>query len=504
MNDLVAEFLRGMSRQNAWGAILPEIALGVLALALLAVDLFAPRARNAWVPRIAIGGQAIVLVGLLGALPGQGFGREATVIFNGMLQQSDFGQIARVFVLVSSILVCYLGTLYLRRQALPRTEFYHLVLIIAGGMMLLVQSSHFVMLFVALETVTVGFYVMVAYCRTSTPSLEGGFKYLVMGAVSSAILLFGIVLLYGVGGAPGTVAAAGDPLAFSGLYTFIAHHGDNSIVRLGALMVLAGVFFKIGAFPFQIWVPDVYQGAPTPVAAFLAVASKGAGFVVLLNLVTGPFLMLEDLLVPVLGAVAGATILFGNIAAVNQRNVKRLMGLSGIAHAGYMLVGVVAAWQVPWAHFAVLFYLATYLLASFAVFGVMSLVADKRDDAQELEHYDDLAKDHPFLGAALGVGLGSLAGIPPLAGFIGKLFIFVAAYQAQLYGLLAVAILGVAISIYYYFGWMREAYFRTTRLAPEAPRGPIAVGRIDRLTLGALLLATIVVGVFPGVLPIVP
>ena len=285
--------------------------------------------------------------------------------------------------------------------------------------------------------------------------------------------------------------------------TFIMLNPDNLIVKIGALLVVAGLCFKIGAVPFQIWVPDVYQGAPTPVTAYLAVASKAAGFIVLMQLVTGPFLGLSGILIPFLSFIAAATILFGNIAAVTQRNVKRLMGLSGIAHAGYLLVGVVACFHVPWAIYAVIFYLVTYLLASFAVFGVMGIVAGSDDADQEFEDYANFSKKRPFLGGVLVVGLGSLAGIPPLGGFIGKLFIFVAAYQAGLYGLLGISIVGVAISIYYYFGWIREAFFSQSsdEVVQEAPRHDTAA---DRIFLGAIVLATVLIGIYPAVFPVMP
>jgi NADH-quinone oxidoreductase subunit N len=233
------------------------------------------------------------------------------------------------------------------------------------------------------------------------------------------------------------------------------------------------------------------------------VASKAAGFIVLLQLLHGPFIGLRDLLVPILSVIAGATILFGNIAAVTQRNVKRLMGLSGIAHAGYLLVGVIASLYVSWAVDAVIFYLVTYLLASFAVFGVMSLAAGADDANQELDDYENFARKRPFLGGVLACGLGSLAGVPPLGGFIGKLFLFVAAFQAGLYGLLAISVLGVVISIYYYFGWIREAYFS----APSAEAVHDASGAAtpsDRFLLGALIVATVVIGILPAVLPIIP
>lgn len=500
MNELLVEFLRGYTATNDWTAILPEIMLAVLALALLVAEMCLPRARQGLIPRLAIWGLGWVILASF-AYPGW-CSMSKQSYFSGMIQQTEISQIMRAFFLVSAILVCYLGHIYLARQALARTEFYCLVLLIAAAMMLLVQSAHFVMLFVALETVTVAFYVLVAYCRTSPLSLEGGLKYLILGALSSSILLFGIVLLYGIAGNPQMTGFSADSLSYQELAAFISLNPDNLIVRIGALLVIAGVCFKIGAVPFQIWVPDVYQGAPTPVTAYLAVASKAAGFVVLLFLIQGPFAGLSELLTPLLSVIAAVTILFGNITAVTQRNVKRLMGLSGIAHAGYLLMGVVASIYIPWAAYAVIFYLVTYLLASFAVFGVMSLVAGPDDADQELDHYKDLSRKRPFLSGALAFGLGSLAGIPPLGGFIGKLFLFVAAYQAGLYGLIAVAVIGVVISIYYYFGWIRECYFSLPEPGEElSSRGPSLLA--DRVLIGSLVVGTVVIGLLPAALPII-
>lgn len=505
MNELLADFLRGYTASNDWTAIMPEILLALLALGLLVAEMFLPRGRHSVIPRLAIWGQVLVGVYAFSCIGGcyltQG------TFFSGMIEQTEVTHIMRGFFLLSSILVCYLGEIYLSRQALAKTEFYHLVILVSAAMMLLVQSANFVMLFVALETVTVAFYVLVAYCRTSTFSLEGGLKYLILGALSSAILLFGIVLLYGVAGNPALPGHSQDSLNYGQLQSFIALNqmGEgNLIVHLGALLVIAGVCFKIGAVPFQIWVPDVYQGAPTPVTAYLAIASKAAGFLVLLSLVQGPFAGLHDLLVPVLSIIAAATILFGNLAALSQRNLKRLMGLSGVAHAGYLLIGVVAVMQgIEWAVYAVIFYLCTYLLASFAVFGVMSLSAGADDALQKLDDYGNFSRKRPFLSGVLAVSLGSLAGIPPLGGFIGKLFLFVAAYQAELYALIGVSILGVAISIYYYFGWIRECYFGSFTTEEDSP-----VDRpskpVDHFVLSALVLATICLGIYPAVFPIIP
>jgi len=357
-----------------------------------------------------------------------------------------------------------------------------------------------VMFFVALETVTIGFYILVSYFRDNALTLEAGLKYLVLGALSSAIMLFGIVLLYGAVGRVEIDGIVRNGFEFSVVADFLRTNPDSFLGIAGALLVLSGVAFKIGAFPFQVWIPDVYQGAPTPVTAFLAVSSKAAGFAVLLTLVLTVFFPLVDVLVPVLSVLAAATILVGNLSALSQRNAKRLMGLSGVSHAGYLLIGVVASFTVDWAPWAVWFYLFTYLLASMAVFGVMAHVAGADDTVQELDQYEKLAKERPFLGAVLAVGIGSLAGIPPLAGFMGKLLIFVAAFQAHLYWLLAVAIIGVVLSIYYYFGWIKAAYFETWSPNPAAEESAkpsiTKPSWIGSAVLAALALATVVLGFY--------
>jgi NADH-quinone oxidoreductase subunit N len=409
----------------------------------------------------------------------------------------------RLFFLLSGLLVCFLGRISLAKQAMPRVEFYHIVLIVTGAMMLLAQSNHFVMLFVALETLTIGLYILVAYFRTSTASLEAGLKYLIMGALSSGMLLFGIVLLYGIAGNPTLQGHTTQAMNYAELARFLSVNPNNFVASLGIVLVLAGVAFKIGAFPFQIWVPDVYQGAPTPVTAFLAVASKAAGFAVLLALcgANGAFAAYNWLTIPVLMLMAAATIIFGNIAALAQSNVKRLLGLSGVSHAGFLLIGIVATRETALGVSAVYFYLFSYLIASFAVFGVMAHVAGSDDADQELDHYAGLGKENPFLATVLAVGLGSLAGIPPLVGFMGKLLIFIAALQAGHGTTLAIAVIGVVLSIYYYFGWIKAAFFETWTPPAGAPsmrpaRTPVSL--MAGVTLGVLALASVVLGFYQG------
>lgn len=497
---MTIEQLQAAAADNHWAYIQPEISVGVLALLLLVLEMILPKQKHTLIPTLSIVGQLGLLIGLFFNFSPAYLGSTS---FNGLLQHSESTQYLRAFFLVSSILVSLLGVVALAKQKLPKIEFFHITLVVTGAMMLLAQSANFLLLFVALETVTVGFYILVSYTRTNPFSLEAGLKYLVTGALSSGMLLFGIVLLYGVVGSPAELASSKTPMNYEAVRVFLAANEGNFLASVGVVLVLAGVAFKIGAVPFQIWIPDVYQGAPTPVTAFLAVASKTAGFAVLLPLVY-VFSPYATLVTTALGIMAGATILFGNLAALTQHNVKRLIGLSGVSHAGYLLVGAIAALSVPQAVGAIWFYLFAYLLASFAVFGVMTHVAGENDADQDLDHYADFAKKRPYLAGVLAIGLGSLAGIPPLAGFMGKVMVFLAAYQAGLFWLLGIAILGVVISIYYYFGWIKAAYFSSWRPplpAGEAePAAPAAtpVSFPMGLALGLLAAGSVVFGLYQG------
>lgn len=462
------EMLYKAGAANQWAGIMPEILVAGLALLLLVLEILLPKKKEI-IPGVAILGQVAILVSLAVNFYSPWVG---TTNFNGLLLHSAQGQFMRLFFVLTSLLVSVLGTVALAKQKMPKVEFFHIVLVITAALMILAQANHFALLFVALETVTVGFYILVSYVRTNPLSLEAGLKYLIMGALSSALLLFGIVMIYGAAGNPALPAHAVDPFNFHHIYGFLEANKTNFLANLGVAFVLAGVAFKIGAFPFQIWVPDVYQGAPTPVTAFLAVGSKAAGFGMLASML--PLLSaVSHVAIPLLTGIAVVTILFGNYAALTQHNVKRLIGLSGVSHAGYLLVGIIASAKSGLGLAPVYFYLATYLLASFVVFGVMTHVAGVDDADQELDHYGDLAKRSPFLAGLLVVGLGSLAGIPPLAGFIGKLLVFISAFEAGLYSVLAVAIIGVVVSIYYYFGWVKAAFFPVWR-------APLAEGETDQ------------------------
>lgn len=501
MNDLYTNFLREISLTNDWLLLLPEIILALFAFALLGVDLFLKSSKKLWQEKYIMPVAVLAYVLVLGLffLFENNFYIENASHFGGLIEQTDANQFMRSFFVVASLFVTLISGQFLSKKQLPKAEYLHLVLLSCAGFMLLVQCSHFISLFVCLELVTVAFYVLVAFQRTKVLSLEAGLKYLTLGGLSSAFLLFGIVLLYGISGNPEMIGFINDGFQFQSLQSFIDLNSDNLIVRLGALFVLAGICFKIGLVPFQIWVPDVYQGAPTPTTSFLAVASKAAGIFLLIQLLQGPFFALDSFLIPILSVLCVLTILFGNISATGQTNIKRLIGLSGISHAGYLLLGIIASYTVSGAIFAVLFYLSLYLIGSFLVFASLSYMESEDDSLLEIKDYQGLYKRNPLVGVASLLGIASLAGVPPLGGFIAKVLLFVVAYQAGLYGLLAVAIVGVVISIYYYFGLIRSIIL-ISEDNNVGSNHSITLSKSQRCLLIILIGVISLAGLFPALL----
>ena len=502
------------SQENLWFEIWPELVLALGAVLVLGIDLFSKRdtLNSSLAGKVAILFQGVLCVThLLDYLLWHHTFDRTT--FSGMLNQGFRGDVTRTFFLLSSFLVSLLGHRYLKVNRLRVGEFHHLTMLATAGLMLLCQSNHFLMLFVALETVALCFYALVAYNRDSSKSLEAGIKYLIFGALSSSLLLFGIVLIYGVASNPEAWGASylgyasSDPLSFDYLNGFLFENSENLIVRAGVVLVFAGIAFKVGAAPFQIWVPDVYHGSPMPITAFLAVSSKAAGFFVLLNLVNGPFEGMSDFLLPLFGFVATFTIFFGNLAACAQRNLKRMLGLSGVAHAGYLLVAVMASMHFAGdsdrAVWVLIFYLFVYLLASFSVFGVMGLAQLKDETEHDFAYYQDLAKKSPWMAFVLVCGVASLAGIPPFAGFIAKLLLISVAYEAKLYLSLVALVIGVVISIYYYFGWIREICFKPRPTFSDEKDeydwwSDLRDLGILKVTLLSLTLASILFGLWQG------
>jgi NADH-quinone oxidoreductase subunit N len=319
------------------------------------------------------------------------------------------------------------------------------------------------------------FYVLVSFTRRNPATLEAGVKYLVLSALSTGFLVYGITWIFGVTGTTNLQTISS---------WMATNSGDRVPILFGVVLVLVALGFKIAAVPFQIWVPDVYQGAPTPVTAFLSVGSKAAGFVVLLRVLT-PFLSLPQVS-KLLVLVAALTLVYGNFAALPQSNLKRLLAYSSIAHAGYLLIGVVAI-----AGAAVAYYLVAYLLMTLLSFAVLIIVGNYT--GEQIEDYAGLAKRSPFLAFALLLGMISLAGVPFTAGFLGKFFIFDAAVRQHQTGLIIIGVITVGCGFYYYLKVVRAMYW----LEPPPEAAPLQTSVLSRLTITVLMAAIVVFGVYP-------
>jgi NADH-quinone oxidoreductase subunit N len=366
-------------------------------------------------------------------------------------------------------------------------EFYVLPIFACAGLMWMASAVDFVMIFVSLELVTIGFYILVSYLRRSEASLESGTKYLVLGALSTGFLVYGITWIYGVTG-QFNLAAIAEKLP-------VLDQAAAPALLFGFGLILIALGFKIAAAPFQFWVPDVYQGAPTPVTAFLSVASKAAGFIVLLRVVQ-TFLVvpaLQEKILPLLAVITGATMIFGNLAALPQSNLKRLLAYSSIGHAGYLLLGVVSI-GAPFAGTAIVFYLAAYSLMTLLAFLVMTIVA-QATGGDDIADFNGLNQRAPHLAFAMLLAMLSLAGIPLTAGFLGKLFIFECAVEQQHWILIILGVITVAAGFFYYLKVIRAMYWQQPA-NPDAPE--IEVGPLAKVTIALLCALIIWLGVYPA------
>ena len=364
-------------------------------------------------------------------------------------------------------------------------EFFILPIFACAGLMWMVSAADFIVIFVALELVTISFYVLVASMRKSLGSLEAGVKYLVLGALSTGFLVYGITWISGMTGQT--------DLAMLKLILPQVEAVHHPAILFGFGLVLVALGFKVAAVPFQFWVPDVYQGAPTPVTAYLSVASKAAGFVVLLR-VLEPFLSAPAFapkVILILSILAGATLIYGNLAVLPQTNLKRLLAYSSVAHAGYLLVGV-ASVDAPTAWQAVAFYLAGYLVMTFLAFIVVVAVSNVTG-GDDVSDFNGLGTRAPFLALALLLAMLSLAGMPFTVGFLGKFFIFEAAVQSHQYVLVVLGMITVACGFYYYLKVVRAMYWQP---APEnAPAIPVS--GLSKFLIVVLSIAIIFLGIYP-------
>ncbi|HSD20295.1 MAG TPA: NADH-quinone oxidoreductase subunit N [Anaeromyxobacter sp.] len=447
---------------NDFVALLPIAILTVGALAVLLSEVFLVSGRRGYQAGITVvfaAGAAASAV--LRPVSGHVFGRQAVC--------DDFSAFVTVIVCAGLALSALVGTSWLRARNAERGEFYALALFGSAGMALLGMASDLLVAFIAIEVMSLATYSLAAYLRRGKRPSEAAFKYLVLGAISSALLLYGAALLYGATG--------------STLFAELPKGRGSPLYLAGLALVASGIAFKIAAVPFHAWTPDVYEGAPTPVTAFMAAGVKTAAFAFLARI----FLSAEvgtaaqaSAFSGILSGLAVLTMIFGNLLAVPQRSVKRMLAYSSVAHAGYLLVGVVSA-SVAGARekalAGILFYLAAYAataIGAFAIVGALERRArldDEPVDPWDLERFAGLARRRPALAFAMSVFLLSLAGIPPTAGFVGKLYIFQAAVGAQLYGLAILGLLTSAMGVYYYlrvvvYMYMRPASGESEALSP--------------------------------------
>jgi len=426
-----------------------EMSVIGLGLVLMLADLFVPAERRRFIGYAAIGALAILLVAGLG---GHGAMGSMGTAFNGAFINDGLALFFKGFFLVAAILVLFIAVEFADR-IVAAAEYYSLIVFALAGMLFAASANDFAMLFVSIELITITFYVLVSFQRGKIASLEAGVKYLILGALSSAFLIYGIALIWGTTG----------KLNFTELAAVAPQFAANKAFLLGVLLVLVGLGFKISAFPFQIWTPDVYQGAPTPTTAFLAIGSKAAGFVLLLRVLFTAVPAVTAHWANLLIWISGITILYGNLCALPQRNLKRLLGYSSIAHAGYLLLGVAALNASGQA--AVLYYLSGYLFTVLAGFLVIALVL-RHLETEDISGLAGLSQRSPLLAATMAISMVSLAGIPPLAGFFGKFLLLKAAVEAAqktgnpgYYCLVFTALAGVVISMYYYFNVIKAMYW---------------------------------------------
>ena len=467
-----------------------EISVIGLGLVLMLADLFVPAERRRFIGYAAIAALGVLLVT---SLSGNGSCGQFGTAFGGMFVNDALSLFFKQLFIVAAILVLFMAAEFSDKLAAGSVaEYYSLIVFALAGMLFAASSNDFTMLFVSIELITITFYVLVSFQRSKLQSLEAGVKYLILGALSSSFMVFGIALIWGTTG----------ELNFTKLAAVAPQFADSRIFLLGVLLVLVGLGFKIAAFPFQVWAPDVYQGAPTPTTAFLAIGSKAAGFVLLLRFLFSavPSVTHTRAFTTLLIVISGITILYGNLCAIPQRNLKRLLGYSSIAHAGYLLLGVAALSASGQS--ALLYYLAGYVFTVMAALFVITLVM-RQLPTEDISGLAGLNQRSPLLAATLTIAMVSLAGIPPLAGFFGKFLLLKAVIdQAHLTGihgyycLAFTTLAGVVISLYYYFGVIRAIYWSKDVMDAT----PIVLSSPAKLFIWVCLAGIFWIGLFPNTL----
>jgi NADH-quinone oxidoreductase subunit N len=490
---------------NLW-LILPELIICVVGVVVMLVDAFGKPTQR-WVT----GG--ISLAGLAAAAAASGWlwlsWSGPGTAFNGMIVLDELRLGFTVVFLVVSALTIFVSTVWVENERLPAGEFHSLLMFATAGMMFMASAGDLVIVFLGLEILSIATYVMCGFRRTDIRSNESSMKYFILGSFSSAFLLYGIALIYG---ATATTTGLHGTTNIAEIGRRLADSQYPLLLFAGAAMMLVGFGFKIATAPFHVWTPDVYEGAPTPVTAFMAAGPKAAGFASFMRvfLFAFPFVIatasqtvpgrIHAAWLGALTVLAILTMTVGNVVAIAQNNVKRMLAYSSIAHAGYALVGFIAAGstgdlaQRNVAIGAVIFYLLTYAVMNLGAFAVVQVIARADDRRTEVEDYNGIGFQSPWLAFCLSLFLLSLLGMPLTAGFIGKVLVFRAALDQGYYVLVVIGVLNTAVSAYYYLRLIIVMFFRERTTAWSAPRIPASVA----VALVIAIFGVLYLGLFPG------
>lgn len=461
-------------------ALWPEILLSVTACALLLFDLLTGRDRKAVLGWICFG---VVVVTLLGTLlhPPQGGS-----IFAGMFLADGYAAFFKVLFLIATALTVLISLRYLDDEGIHRGEYYALLLFATVGMMFMAGGGDFISIYLGLELMSLSTYVLVGFIRRDGASTEGAVKYFLMGAFTSGILLYGLALLYGLTGSTNLAAVA---QGLSGLSL------DNPALVLATILVVVGFGFKIAAVPFHMWAPDTYEGAPTSITAFMSSAVKAAALAGLARVFVIALFPSAEIWEMLWWILAALSMILGNVVAIAQTSLKRMLAYSSISHAGYALIGVVAATQAREVGLAgALFYMFVYLFATMGTFSMVILLTHRGFRSDRIADFAGLGRSAPLAAFIYIIFFLSLAGIPPTAGFVGKLVVFRAAIES---GYIVLAVIGVAtsaIAAYYYFMVIKTMFMEEAVVQPQlSPSRSLALG------LGIMVVATVLLGLFPAV-----
>ena len=497
-----------------WSLIAPEVIVCAAAVTVMLVDAFV-RSTQRWITGgISLAG---LVAGAISTIWLWSTGTSSSDAFNGMIVLDELRLGFTLIFLLVSALTLLISTVWVEGEQLPAGEFHSLLLFATVGMMLMASGNDLVVIFLGLEILSIATYVMAGFRRSDVRSNESSLKYFILGSFSSAFLLYGIALIYGAtsiaepgpGGSLSRIVAGTTNIAE--IATRVGQAQYPALLFAGAAMMLVGFGFKVATAPFHIWTPDVYEGAPTPVTAFMAAGPKAAGFASFIRVfVFGlPFVVsastattgnLHQLWVNVLVIMAILTMTLGNVVAIVQNNVKRMLAYSSIAHAGYALVGFIAAGAAPGmeqrnaAITAVTFYLLTYAVMNIGAFAVVQLIARAGDRRTEVEDYNGIGFRSPVLAFSLSLFLLSLLGMPLTAGFMGKIMVFRAALDQGMVVLVIIGVLNTAISAYYYLRLIIVMFFRERTTSWMAPPIPASLAIALVITVAGVLY----LGLFPG------